>query len=163
MMERTSGMTLSSEERESLRKEDLRKRARGFKIKLLESPSAVEEMSSALEDYPPEDRDLLQDLVWEEMVESLPVDREILHHIELMEKLRQGKSKGPTLREIRSRFKTLIKDQADERHKILARERKKLAALGISGSAVVPKIPAQTSLQADFSSDLESLKRELLA
>jgi len=155
-------MTLSSDEKERLRREDLLKRAKGFKIKLLHNPSATEEVLSPLDEYVPEDQRLLQDLIWQEMVESLPLDREILQHIDLMEKLPQSRPKGPILREIRSRFKTLLKDQAEERHKTLAREKKKLAAFGISGSAVVPKIPSQSSLHTDFSSDLESLKRDLL-
>ena len=162
MMERTTGMTLSSDEKERLHKEDLRKRAKGFKIKLLQTTSTTEDVLSPLDEYAPEDQKLLQDLIWREMVESLPFDREILQHIDLMEKLPQSKPKGPILREIRSRFKTLLKDQAEERQKILAREKKKLAAVGISGSAVAPKIPSQSGLHADFLSDLESLKRGLL-
>jgi len=163
MMERTRGMTLSLDERERLRKEDLRKRARGFRIKLLQNPSAAEEILSSLDEHGAEDRKLLEKLVWEEMVESLPLDHQMLQHIDLMEKLTQASIKKPILQQIRSRFKTLLKDQAEERHKILAREKKKLAVLGISGSAVAPKIPKQTPLQADFSSDLETLKRDLLA
>jgi hypothetical protein len=162
MMERTRGMALSSDERERLRKEDLRKRAKGFKIKLLQNPSAIEDVLSPLDENTPEDRKLLQDFIWQEMVESLPLDREILQHLDLMEKLPQSKPKGAILREIRSRYKTLLKDQAEERHKILAREKKKLAAFGISGSAVVPKIPLQSPLHADFLSDVEGLKQDLL-
>jgi len=162
MMERTQGMTLSSEERERLHREDLRKRAKGFKIKLLQNPSGTEEVLSQLNENAPEDRKLLEDFIWQEMVESLPLDREILQHLDLMEKLPQSEPKGPILREIRFCYKTLLKEQAGERHKILAREKKKLAAFGISGSAVVPKIPLQSPLHADFLSELEGLKQDLL-
>ncbi|MBI4962036.1 MAG: hypothetical protein HY913_02050 [Desulfomonile tiedjei] len=163
MMERTRGMTLSPDERESLRTEDLRKRAKGFKIKLLQNPAAVEEILSSLDEHSPEDRTALELFIWEEMVDSLPLDHELLQYLELMEKLPQAKLKGQVLNEIRSRFKTLLKDQADDRHKSFAREKKKLAALGISGSAVVPKIPKQSPLHEGFSSDFAKLKRDLLA
>jgi hypothetical protein len=163
MMERTRGMTLSLDERERLRRDDLRKRAKGFKIRLLQNPSSVDEILSSLGEHPPEDQELLQEFIWEEMVESLPVDHQILQHIELMEKLPQARAKGQALHEIRSCFKALLKDQADERHKILAREKKKLAAFGISGSAVAPKMPKQSPLHGDFSAALERLKRDLLA
>lgn len=163
MMEKTRGMTLSREERESLRLDDLRKRAKGFRIRLLQSPSAADETLSLLDELPPEDRDVLDDFIWEEMVETLPLDHQILQHLDLMEKLPQARVRGGTLEEIRSRYKTLLKDQAAERHKILAREKKKLADSGISGSAVVPKIPKKSDLNLNFSSNLESLKRSLLA
>jgi hypothetical protein len=163
MMEKTSGMTLSPEERENLRLDDLRKRAKGFRIRLLQNPAAADETLSSLDEHPPEDRDVLDDFIWEEMVESLPLDHQIIQHLDLMEKLPQARVRGSILEEIRSRYKTLLKDQAAERHKILAREKKKLADSGISGSAVVPKIPKKSELSLDFFSNLESLKKELLA
>ena len=44
MMERTRGMSLSEEEKESLRKEELGKRAKGFRIKLLDAASEADDI-----------------------------------------------------------------------------------------------------------------------
>ena len=56
MMERTRGMSLSSEEKEKIRQEDFRKRAKGFRIRLLDNPSDADEILSSLSAEAPEDK-----------------------------------------------------------------------------------------------------------
>jgi len=162
MMERTKGMTLSAEEQERLRRERLGKMARGYRMKLLEVPEGAEQILQAIEDEPPEDRELLRQLIWVEMVENLPADADILKYLELMEKLPQAESKHSIIAALRGTFKAGLKHQVPDRKKIVLREKKKLAALGISGSAVVPKLPKRSEPDPEFVSALQRSRRELL-
>jgi hypothetical protein len=162
IMERTRGMKLSSDERAGLRKEEFGKRAKGFRMKLLGNPSSVDEVLTGLSEEPPEDRTLLETLIWRELVENLPVNQEILVHLDLMQKLPQAQDKSLPLGELRSLFKGGMKMTAEDRKKIVAREKKKLAALGISGSAVMPKIPKDVEASPEVVSAVSRLKTKLL-
>jgi hypothetical protein len=162
MMERTRGMTMSQEERDRLRVEDLRKRAKGYRLRLLGDPTKTEEILSAVDSDSPEDRALLESFIWQEMVENLPTDKEILHHIDLMRGLPPAKSKTQILEKLRASYKDSLKDSAEDRKKWVAQEKKKLAALGISGSAVMPKLPKDGVPNVDFSSRITTLKKQLL-
>ena len=79
-----------------------------------------------------------------------------------MEMLPAGKAKAPTLHELRTSFKSRLKARGEDRKKVLAREKKKLAAAGISGSAVVPKISKGLGAEQGFEEELGRFKRELL-
>ncbi len=162
MMERTRGMTLSAEEQEHLRKERLGKIAKGYRMKLLELPEGADQILEAIENESPEDRELLRELIWAEMVENLPADADILKYLELMEKLPQAESKRLIIGELRGKFKSSLKHQVPDRKKIVLREKKKLAAAGISGSAVVPRIPKTPEPDPEFISALQRCRRELL-
>jgi len=163
MMERTKGMTLSTREREDLRREEFAKRARGIRFKLMQEGEKIDDVLAALDAEPPDDRALLQEVLWQTMVELMPATGEdLLRSLAVMEKMPQGRSKGHVLHEIHSSFKNSVKRQAEERKRIVNRERKKLAALGISGSAVVPKIPSRQELDASFQAELAKLKTALL-
>jgi hypothetical protein len=162
IMERTRGMALSTAERRTVHKDELRKRARGFRLKLLENPSNSKEILDTLESEAPEDRKILEGLIWEVMVEQLPLGRDLLTHVDLMERLPQAERGKSVLREIRSLYKAELKDAAEERRTLMAREKKKLAALGISGSAVVPRLPSQDTAASHLAEELERLKKKLL-
>ena len=56
IMDKTRGMSLSQEEKESLHTEELRKRANGFKIRLLDDPSRADEILATLDNEPESDR-----------------------------------------------------------------------------------------------------------
>jgi hypothetical protein len=163
MMERTRGMTLSVEEQESLRKEKLGKIAKGYKMKLLQNPEGTDRILAALEQENPDDRELLEWLIWVQMVENLPTDVGILKHLDLMQILSPAKVKESAMTRLRAAFKIALKQHAPDRKKIILREKKKLAALGISGDAVVPKIPKNPEPDAEFMSVLEQCRKELLA
>jgi len=162
MMERTQGMTLTAEEQENLRRERLGKMAKGYRIKLLEVPEGAEQILEAINGESPEDRELLRELIWVEMVENLPSDADILNYLELMENPPQAESKHAVISELRGTFKAGLKHQVPDRKKIVLREKKKLAAAGISGSAVVPKIPKNPEPDPEFLSVLQRRRRELL-
>ncbi|MEJ2716778.1 MAG: hypothetical protein P8182_06500 [Deltaproteobacteria bacterium] len=161
MMERTTGMVLSPEEKEKLRLEDLRKKAKGFTLKLLERPTEADEIIAGLGEEPEQDRALLESLVWEEMIDALPADESALKHVELMQKLPQAETAAPLFGEVRALLKSGLKDRSKDRKKILTREKKKLASLGISGTAVVPKIPDESAADSDLAAAVEKLKSDL--
>ncbi len=162
MMERTKGMTLSVEEQDRLKREKLGKQAKGYRMKLLEFPEGAEQILETIIEAPAEDRELLRQLIWVEMVENLPADGEILKYLDLMERLPQARSKHAIMSELRGAFKTRLKHQVPDRKKMVQREKKKLASLGISGSAVIPKIPQNPPLDPEFFSVLQRCKKELL-
>ena len=161
MMERTTGMVLSPEEKEKLRLEDLRKKAKGFALKLMERPIEADEIVGELGNEAQEDRALLEAMVWEEMIDALPADESAVKHVELMHKLPGSETRAALLGEVRTLLKSGLKDRTKDRKKILTREKKKLASLGISGTAVVPKIPDEASADSDLATALEKLKAEL--
>lgn len=157
-------MTLSTRERDDLKKEELIKRARGLRLKLEADGTDIGEVLAALEEEPPEDRDALRKVLWEVMIDLLPLNgEELLRSLTAMEHLPQAASKGGVLREMRACFKNALKRQAEDRKKVIAREKKKLAAHGISGSAAVPKIPTQSDPDDRFREDMAKLKKALLS
>jgi hypothetical protein len=161
-MDKTRGMSLSQEEKESLHMEELRKRANGFKIRLLDDPSRADEILATLNNEPESDRRVLHSLLWNAMVESLAADEEILKCLHIMEMLPAGSANTAKLHELRASFKSWLKTRGADRKKVLARERKRLAAAGISGSAVVPKIPKSSDAEGGFELELGKLKTELM-
>lgn len=163
IMDKTRGMSLSQEEKASLHMEGLRKRANGFKIRLLDDPSRADEILATLDNEPESDRRVLHSLLWNAMVESLPAHEELLKCLHIMEMLPAGQAKVATLHELRASFKSWLKTRGGDRKKVLARERKKLAAAGISGSAVVPKIPTGSSAEQGFEQELGKLKTALVS
>ena len=162
IMDKTRGMSLSQEEKESLHMEELRKRANGFKIRLMDDPSRADEILATLNNEPESDRRVLHSLLWNAMVESLPADEEILKCLHIMEMLPAGQANVATLHELRASFKSWLKTRGADRKKVLARERKKLVAAGISGSAVVPKIPKGSGAEQGFELELGKVKMELM-
>ncbi len=162
IMDKTRGMSLSQREKESLHTEELRKRAGGFKIRLLDDPSRADEIRASLDNESESDRELLHSLLWRNMVEALPADEELLKYVPIMEKLPAGKANAATLHELRASFKSWLKARGEDRKKVIAREKKKLAVVGISGSAVVPKIPKGPGTEHGFELELDKLRKQLL-
>ena len=161
-MDRTRGMTLSEKEKEDIRKEDLHRKVKGYCLKLLDKPEMTDEILSSLNEEPEADRQELKTMVWRELVEGLPHDKEVFKHLDVLEKLPQAELLTHTLKELRSSLNSALKDTTAARQKVLTRERKKLAALGISGSAVVPKVSRDPDLDPDFPSILAKYGSRLL-
>jgi hypothetical protein len=162
IMERTTGMTLSDEERERLRREDFQKRAKGFRLRLLAEPEAADEILSSLDRESETDRESLEAFIWQEFVESLTADKDFLKQIDLMQRLPLGNIKHDLLTRLRSTFKAAVKSGATDRKKLIARELKRLVTAGISGTSVVPKLPREAPPDHHFVEQLTECKRELL-
>ncbi|MBI5250071.1 MAG: hypothetical protein HY912_11315 [Desulfomonile tiedjei] len=161
MMEKTKGLAMSPEERESIRREAMLKKAKGYKLKLLENPSAAQDVLSSLRQEIPDDRNLIEAFLWKVLVEGLPASEEILKYLDVMEAIAPDNSS--ILRDLRTAFKSGVKDRISDKKKIIQKEKKKLAVQGISGSAVVPKLPKDIGDDDNnFSAVLEKFKAELL-
>lgn len=161
MMERTKGMTLSDEEKEEQQREELRKRARGLRTKLIESDIPVDEIMDALNKEPDDQRGKLEAFLWEEMIDVLPRDKAALKYLDLMERLPQSKSKSNVLDAMKSSLRASLKARSKDVKKRAAQERKKLASFGISGTAVTPKLDAEALGNSLTPEQLEGFKREL--
>ena len=135
MMERTRGMTLSDDEKKELHLEELKKKASGYRIKLVDSPSEVDQTLALLNAE--SDISLLQALLWEELVETLPNDHTANIYVGIMEKLPQANTKAAVLDQVRDLLKSLSKVRAQDQKKVLTREKKRLASFGISGTLVI--------------------------
>ncbi len=162
IMERTKGMSLSQEEKEAFRREEMQKKAKGFKLRLLEDPAWSDEIAAAVEGVPRESRDLLWSLIWETMVDGLIEDEQPFKYLDIMEKLPQAKEKHSLLKTVREELQAALKDRGKERKKVVSREKKKLSSFGISGSAVVPKIPASSGGDTAVRAAAESFRERLL-
>lgn len=162
MMERTKGMSLSSEEKDQLHREELAKRVKGFKLKLIENRSTVDDILESMNEDSDEDRRLLDSLLWEEIFNGLPDDRSMPRFLDLMEGLPTGKANPTVVKEMRSFFKDAAKGRSVDRKKLLTREKKRLAAAGISGTAVVPKMSKNLKANSDFLSKIEEFRHQLL-
>jgi len=162
IMERTRGMTLSDREKADLRTEDFSRKAKGFCLKLLDDPGRSDEILSPLDQEPTEDRNMMLTLIWRHMVEDLPTDKQVFSYIDLLEKLPQSGSLAKDLKELRAALNAALKAGSAARHKALTRERKKLESAGISGSAVIPKLPGNSAADADFPAIVARFRDRLL-
>ena len=162
MMERTQGMSFSTEEKEQYRRDEFKRKARGFRMRLLDAPAMADDILANLNSESDEDHKLLESLLWEDLIENLPADESALTHLELLGKLPSARSKAVPLAEMTAFLKSRMKSRAQGREKILTRERKKLAAFGISGTAVVPKLIQEPLISSDLLSKWKELKALLL-
>ena len=152
---------MSPEERETVHREEMLKKAKGYKLKLVDNPATVEDTLSSLNQEKPEDKRLIQLFLWKILVEELPANEDILKYLDIMEAIEPGKSS--ILKEIRTEFKSGVKDRISDKKKILQKEKKRLATLGISGTAVIAKIPKDAGDEYSFTAVLEKFKTDLLS
>jgi hypothetical protein len=162
IMERTKGMALSQNEKDQLRMEDFDKRANGLQIRLTENPANSDEILSSLASLDPEDKLVLEKLLWKKLVQALPTDRQVLKLVPVLRKLGPAKDKTRLLDRIESDLKNIAKIQSSEEKKVLAREKKKLASFGISGTAVIPKISGSSDVGSESRRLMEELRKGLL-
>ncbi|MEI7449335.1 MAG: hypothetical protein WCJ75_06895 [Desulfomonile sp.] len=162
MMDRTRGMSLSPEEKKRLHMEELRKKAKGFEIKILANPDSSDEIIASINNEPEDDAGILKSLVWNGLVQKMPKGEAVLKHLEILDKLPQAKAKGNILDDLRAILKTSLKNRNKDLKNILNSERKKLAAFGISGSAVVPKLVTDSWINQNTSSKIALNKANLL-
>jgi hypothetical protein len=162
IMERTRGMTLSPEEKEQYRREDFRKKAKGSSVRLLENQTAADDVLTAIGSEAPEDQRLLYSLLWEEIVRAMPNDDTAVKNLDILDELPQARTGAELLKRVRDFLNDKVKNQSKDRKGILLREKKKLESFGISGSAVVPKIPTGLGGDSDVASAMDGFKKELL-
>jgi hypothetical protein len=161
-MERTRGMALSADEKDKIRKEELKGLAQGLRLKLLDPGAEAAQVLSRVNEEPEQDRDALLGFVWAAMVEGLEPGPELPKSLGALEKLPRAGTAKQLIRKIRALYEADTKDKGEEKKRMLNRERKKLEAAGISGTAVQPKLPKEQDRASDFPAHLASCKAELL-
>jgi len=82
-------------------------------MKLLDNPSAAQEILAPLKNEPAEDRGLLESFIWNVLTEGLPADHDLPRHLDVMGKLSQAEKKDPILKELRSAFHSALKRQSE--------------------------------------------------
>lgn len=162
IMERTRGMGLTAEEKRGIRLKDLEKKSKGIILRLLEDPENCDAIIASINDEPEKDGATLRTMVWNGLVESLPAGKDLPQHLDILEKFPQAQSKSPILGQLRDLWNTAQKNRTKDTKALLNAERKKLAAFGISGSAVIPKIDKDAAIQEIISSKLNVIKTNLL-
>ncbi len=140
MMERTSGMRLSEEERQRIKREELEKKARGYALKLIDPNGPNQSALSSLDQESPEERSVLETLVWKNIVQGISSEDDIKVFFERFDDWSLFRSKRNKIEELRIKFKDQGKNRNKDKKSLLDREKRKLADAGISGSAVVPKL-----------------------
>ena len=161
MMERTRGMRLSEEEKHRIQREELEKKARGYALKLIDPNGPNQSNLSSLDQESPEERSILEPLVWKNIVQGISSEDEIKVVFDRFDDWPFFKSKRNKIEELCTKFKDQGKNKNKDKKSLLDREKKKLADAGISGSAVVPKF-SKNMESAAMAELIEEFKKTLL-
>ena len=161
MMERTSGMRLSEEEKHRIQREELEKKARGYALKLIDPNGPNQSTLSSLDQESPEERSILEPLVWKNIVQGISSEDDIKVVFDRFDDWPFFKSKRNKIEELRTKFKDQGKNKNKDKKSLLDREKRKLADAGISGSAVVPKF-SKNMESAAMAELIEEFKKTLL-
>ncbi len=161
MMERTSGMRLSEEEKHRIQREELKKKARGYALKLMDPNGPNQSTLSSLDQESPEERSILEPLVWKNIVQGISSEDDIKVVFDRFDDWPFFKSKRNKIEELRTKFKDQGKNKNKDKKSLLDREKRKLADSGISGSAVVPKF-SKNMERAAMAELIEEFKKTLL-
>lgn len=161
MMERTSGMRLSEEEKHRIKREELEKKARGYALKLIDPNGLNQSTLSILDQDSPEERSILEPLVWKNIVQGISSEDDIRVVFDRFDDWPFFKSKRNKIEELRTKFKDQGKNKNKDKKSLLDREKRKLADAGISGSAVVPKF-SKNMESAAMAELIEEFKKTLL-
>ncbi len=162
IMERTKGLSLSSSEREKINEEELEKRARGVRLKIEMDPLGSENYidSAELEDEGAQAK--LRLAVWRLLVEDVPTDETVFKYLTFLERTLLAAPKHTLIEKMKRDLRHVLKETVVDKKKALTKERKKLTAIGISGEAVMPKLPKTVPASEEFVKLAENYKKELL-
>ncbi len=161
MMERTRGMGLSEAEKEKISKDSLVKKAKGYALKIHDYSDSTDKIVENLMGESPDELDELKKLVWNDLVSKIRNDQKLQSFLDVLEKLGFAPGRKPVFEKYRPLLKNAQKDKSKDRKLLIEMEKRKLADSGISGTAVVPKIPRNSEEQGVIKL-LEDLKAELL-
>ena len=168
VMEKTKGLKVTSRDRERIKKGELTSRIHAIFHRYMDAQGNQAYLKRELEGLQEEEREVVKGELLLQLLDVIDLskdNRKVITGIEIL--------KGKPVVKILERLHLLVseyKASRDER----AREiegifRRRLAAMGISGSAVQPSlegkrdwIEAMEGLQRDYGNRLEALKEELL-
>jgi hypothetical protein len=165
-MERTQGLRLSSAEKEKLKEDEFQSRAHALVNRFLEVDLPFREVEKELAKYSAGQRNQLEKLMVRDFAEALSLDADNELVFQGVETL-AGEKKGtiPKVRELTREYR----ERRGEAHRQTAEVLKtRWANLGISGSAVVPKVEessewgeAVKEFKPSYEARLQSLKAEI--
>ncbi len=168
VMEKTKGLEITSRDREIIKKRDLTSRINAIFHRYMDAQLDNEYLKKELKRLRGDEREVAERELLIQLLDSIDLSIDngmIITGIEIL----KGKSAARTLEKLHllaSEYKASRDERAREIEGIL---RRRLAAAGISGSAVQPSlegkrewIEVMEGLQRDFGNRLETLKEELL-
>ena len=165
-MEKTRGLHLSREEKEKLQEEELHSKAHNLVSRFLEVDFHLKEVEKELAKYDPPQREKLEKLVLQYLIEAIQLDRDndlIFQGIESFQE--KSKSIIKKMRELIEEYRNRKQKDYQKTEGVLLA---KLERQGISGSAVKPKIEgsreweeAIAKFRPAFEAQLHALKKEL--
>ena len=165
-MERTKGLRLSHEEKEKLKEEEIQSRAHSMVNRYLEIDFHLREVEKELTRVDPSQRQYLENLFIEYLAKSIDLDRDNDLIFQGITSFREG-SKGSI-----QKMRDLIQRYQEQKDREYLKAEKalltKLEHLGISGSAVQPKVEgspewkeALAKFKPDFEEELHKLRKTI--
>jgi len=161
-MEKTKDLHLSREEREKLKEEEMHSKAHSLVTRFLEVDFHLKEVEKELARYDSDQRKKMEGLVLQYLADAIQLDRDNDLALQGIEAFR-GESKAlmGTMRELIEGYQ---EEKKKEYEKIKSSLGSKLQGLGISGSAVDPKVqgsPEWDNALAQFKPTFEEQLRRL--
>ena len=168
VMEKTKGMGITSRDRERIKGEELTSKIHTIFHRYMDAQGNQEYLKKELEGLRVEEREVVKRELLLQLLDAIDLSKdngEIITGIETM----KGKAVAKILEKLHllaSEYKASRDKRAREIEEVF---RRRLTAMGISGSAVQPTldgkrewIEAMEGLQGDYGNRLEALKEELL-
>jgi hypothetical protein len=168
VMEKTRGLEITSRDRERIKKGELTSRINAIFHRYMDAQGDHEYLRKELDGLRGDEREVAEKELLIQLLDTIDLSKDngmIITGIETL----KGKSVARTLEKLHllaSEYKASRDERAREIEGIV---RRRLAAAGISGSAVQPSLEGQRDwievmegLQRDFGNRLEALKEELL-
>jgi hypothetical protein len=163
-MERTKGLRLSQGEKEKLKEEEIQSKAHGLVNRYLEVDFHLREVERELDRFDSAERQHLEKLFIQYLSEAIDLDRDNDLIFQGFESFRVG-SKGSI-----QKMKDLIQSYQERKGREYSKTEKDLLSkferLGISGSAVQPKVvgspeweEALSKFKPAFEEELDKLRR----
>jgi hypothetical protein len=165
-MEKTKTLRLSSEEKEKIKEEEFQSKAHGLVNRFLVVDLHFREVEKELAKYSAEQRGQLEKIMLADLADALDLDRNNDLVFEGIETLSPEKEK--TILRAKQLMRKYQEQRGAEHWKTEEVLRSKLEAMGVSGSAVLPKVEgsldwakALPSFQASYQNQLQALKEEI--
>ena len=165
-MERTKGLRLSQAEMEKLKEEEIQSKVHSMVTRYLEIDFHLREVEKELARYDPSLRPHLEKLFIQYLTEAIHLDRDNDLIFQGIESFREGnKSSIQKMKDLIQRYQERKTGEYPKTEKDLLT---KLERLGITGSAVQPKVEgspeweeALGKFKFAFEEELQSLKKEI--
>jgi hypothetical protein len=166
-LERTKGLRLSHEEMEKMREEELQSKAVGLVNRFLEVDFHLRDVEKELAKFDPQQRKHLEQLFLQHLIEAMNLDRDndlILQGLEAL--LPKSAWTVKKIKDLLQRYQLRKKDESlKTRNELLGG----LERLGISGSAVHPKVEGSpewekevSTFKPGFEEELKKLKKGIM-